>query len=111
MEPEACPRCGTMNPPNAMNCRQCRINLEFAKANPEVAQGLTRDIRTRGTVEEFLPSKRRYFSRVALLLVIVGLVSVIVWGDAALGGFFGSCFRRRARGILDLPPLHNRYHG
>jgi serine/threonine-protein kinase len=26
-----CPRCGALNPPNAMNCRQCRINLEWAR--------------------------------------------------------------------------------
>ena len=27
-----CPKCGTENSGNAMNCKQCRINLEFALA-------------------------------------------------------------------------------
>ncbi len=26
-----CPRCGAANPPNAMDCHQCRINLEWAR--------------------------------------------------------------------------------
>ncbi len=73
-----CPRCGTVNPINAMNCRQCRINLEFARANPEVAQGLTRDLKTANVVAEFLPSKSRYFSRVILFSAIGGLIAVIL---------------------------------
>ncbi len=28
-----CPKCGTTNPDNAMNCQQCRINLKFALEN------------------------------------------------------------------------------
>lgn len=30
-----CPKCGTENPSDAMNCRQCRINLQFALEHPE----------------------------------------------------------------------------
>ena len=30
-----CPKCGYENPDGAMNCKNCRINLEFAIANPE----------------------------------------------------------------------------
>lgn len=30
-----CPKCGTENPPNATNCKNCRINLKFALEHPE----------------------------------------------------------------------------
>jgi len=30
-----CPRCGTENLASTMNCRQCRINLQFALENPQ----------------------------------------------------------------------------
>ena len=88
-----CPRCGTANPANAMNCRQCRINLDFARANPEVAQGLTRDLKTANVVAEFLPSKSRYFSRVILFSAIGGLISVVIvylaFGEVSLGAPLG----------------------
>ena len=30
-----CPKCGKENPDSAMNCTQCRINLQFALDHPE----------------------------------------------------------------------------
>jgi len=35
--PDTCPRCGEINPPNAMNCKGCRINLAWARQ--AIAQG------------------------------------------------------------------------
>jgi hypothetical protein len=29
-----CPVCGNVSPANAMNCKQCGINLQFALQNP-----------------------------------------------------------------------------
>jgi ribosomal protein L40E len=36
-----CPKCGMVNPANAMNCKRCRINLIFALDHPEALQGRT----------------------------------------------------------------------
>lgn len=46
-----CPKCGTENPASAMNCRQCKINLEYALANSEVAKGISQDT-TRPVAQE-----------------------------------------------------------
>lgn len=34
MEKITCPKCGTENLADAVNCKQCRVNLEFALENP-----------------------------------------------------------------------------
>ncbi len=34
-----CPKCGTENSDNAMNCRNCRINLRFALEHPDQIEG------------------------------------------------------------------------
>jgi hypothetical protein len=35
MDTVICPKCGMENPANAMNCRNCRINLRFALEHPD----------------------------------------------------------------------------
>ena len=35
-----CPMCGAENLASAMNCRQCRINLQFALENPQEIERL-----------------------------------------------------------------------
>ena len=56
-----CPKCGTLNRGDAMNCQQCRINLAFALANPAVVKGITpyptTDENVEENVEEFRPTK------------------------------------------------------
>jgi hypothetical protein len=44
MDTITCPKCGTENPANAMNCKKCKVNLKFALANPDVAKGITQSI-------------------------------------------------------------------
>jgi hypothetical protein len=34
-----CPKCGTENLAGVMNCRKCRINLEYAQEHPEQFEG------------------------------------------------------------------------
>lgn len=91
-----CPRCGAENPSGVMNCAQCRINLDFARANPEIAQGLTREIKSENIVAEFLPSRRRYFSRVAIFLAVSALITLpmgyLLFGSVLLGSFVGAAF-------------------
>jgi hypothetical protein len=38
-----CPKCGIENSANAMNCKNCRINLKFALEHPELFQGATQE--------------------------------------------------------------------
>lgn len=35
MDAIVCPKCGTENPGDAMNCKHCKINLRFALEHPE----------------------------------------------------------------------------
>ena len=35
METVTCPKCGKVNPANATNCQNCKVNLAFALANPD----------------------------------------------------------------------------
>ncbi len=37
MDTITCPKCGTINPASATNCKKCRINLKFAVENLEIA--------------------------------------------------------------------------
>jgi hypothetical protein len=43
MESVRCPRCGTENPVQAVNCQSCRINLEFALENPDEIERMIRE--------------------------------------------------------------------
>lgn len=41
MDTIICPKCGTANLPTAMNCRNCRIDLQFALEHPDQLPGAT----------------------------------------------------------------------
>lgn len=43
MEPMICPRCGTENPADTLNCEACRINLQFARENPDEIERLVQE--------------------------------------------------------------------
>lgn len=44
MDTIRCPRCGTENPAQALNCQVCRINLEFALENPAEFESIRPEI-------------------------------------------------------------------
>ena len=54
MENITCPRCGTVNPANAVNCKQCRINLKFALQNPSEVERLKKEEQERLEQQERL---------------------------------------------------------
>ncbi len=43
MDLVVCPKCGTENPANAMNCKNCRINLRFALEHPDEIERTKRE--------------------------------------------------------------------
>lgn len=48
MDYTICPRCGAENPPEALNCATCHINLEFALENPSEVEKLVQEETRRG---------------------------------------------------------------
>ncbi len=38
-----CPKCGTENSANAMNCKECRINLRFALEHPDEIERIQKE--------------------------------------------------------------------
>src|SRR3990170_2758767 len=74
-----CPRCGTENPANAMNCKQCRINLKFALENP----GAIEHYKQREQPAPADPGRRfRLLAYVLTLLLFAG--SVIILGGIVI---------------------------
>ena len=87
-----CPKCGTENPANAMNCQACRINLQFALGHPEEIEHLKQDSGssalppappTLSPQETLPPSTPR--ARRARWIVTIAVVLAIL---AAMGGMF-----------------------
>lgn len=55
-----CPKCGTENPANAMNCKNCRINLNLALEHPDMLESVKQD-----TVQEMGERKEVPFQKKA----------------------------------------------
>jgi hypothetical protein len=110
MDTVTCPRCGTVNPTDAMNCKHCRINLKFARENlVEIERS------ERGTVErEQLNESQRPDERKALaekhrskmirglLLAIAGIVvTAATYSAASEGDTCLICWGAILFGIID----------
>lgn len=81
-----CPRCGTENPPSAMNCMQCRINLQFAQQNPDE---VTRIINEQGR-HSLTPIREFNIGGHVIWLLIVTLISTAIASAlGAVGGYIG----------------------
>jgi len=114
-----CPKCGTENPDSAMNCTQCRINLQFALDHPEELPI--------SSEEEGEPKKgRRSINIPCLITTAILLVMSLVCGWIALrvfiwmGGSLAECYSEyyvqtyldeNGNGIRDTgePPLPRVY--
>jgi hypothetical protein len=93
METIICPKCGTGNPANAMNCRHCRVNLKFALEHAdEVERSKQEAIQTAGeetglpvgaAVEEISRGCWTAF----LILAVIGnpIAALLQWGMARDG--------------------------
>jgi hypothetical protein len=84
-----CPRCGTINSADTMNCTKCRINLNFALENPHVAKGTALPDPEPQIVRIFNPSKFRYFTwmvgELTFATLIIRAISYISSGHISLG--------------------------
>jgi hypothetical protein len=77
MDTIACPKCGTENPPSAMNCSHCRINLRFALDHPEEIQAAKLDAtwpEGESSAQHASPGRRAS----TLARVILGLLSLVI---------------------------------
>ena len=89
-----CPKCGSENAPGAMNCKNCRINLEFAMQHPEqVSASVSKDFETKGGGDLKATSGPASHIMTAPL-VVLGLV---------VGGLFGFLMRPSYPLIGQLP--------
>ena len=66
-----CPKCGTENPAKTMNCKNCRINLEFALANPDALKATDQEP---VQVQDLPPSKG---DRHLAIIVIIPLLTLV----------------------------------
>jgi len=97
MDTIVCPKCGTENPANTMNCKHCRINLQFAiehsgqieSAKFEAAQ------REKDSTQQAVSKGTPHTTALALVLLFVCgilwcfssmLLSPPVFGPCAHGG-------------------------
>jgi hypothetical protein len=76
MDTVFCPKCGTENPANAMNCKHCRINLQFATEHPDQIESA----KLEATLREADSTQRAVTQRAADILARVGrgVLSVVV---------------------------------
>lgn len=97
-----CPKCGTENPANAMNCKNCKINLkyalehleemEFAWEHPDVLER-TKQEAVEGTHEKTMSRKQaRKKKGLTYLLIAVAcfVVYFLMYTAGAEGGAIGA---------------------
>jgi hypothetical protein len=85
IETVTCPKCGTLNRRDTMTCQQCRINLEFALANPAMVKDITPYPMTNENIEEFRPTQARcvlaylrYYVLAYLLIALIGIFTFVL---------------------------------
>jgi len=76
MDAIVCPKCGTVNPANVMNCMLCRINLQFAIEHPEQLEGVKME-RTPNKLNVVSQKHDRKASKLALSSMILGGISLL----------------------------------
>src|SRR3990172_7293095 len=80
MDTIVCPKCGTKNSPDAMNCQHCRINLRFAIAYPEQIGSAnlesTPQITSPGTTSTL--AKVVVIIVMSILALIIGLFGIVI---------------------------------
>lgn len=90
-----CPRCGTINSTDAMNCQKCRINLKFAFENPDLAKGIILPEQAPQVVQEFSSSKFRASAWIIggfAFTLLIGLPLNYVSQGFISWGWLGSVF-------------------
>jgi hypothetical protein len=97
MDTIVCPKCGTENPANTMNCKHCRINLQFAIEHPDQIESTKSDVIQQeiDSKQQTVPNKvNRAIVFALLLLLVCGILwcftsmmlSPPVFGPCAFGG-------------------------
>lgn len=97
MDTIVCPKCGTENPANTMNCKQCRINLQFAVEHPDQIESAKSEVTQQeedSTQQTVSIGANRAIVFALLLLLVCGilwcfssmLLSPPVFGPCAFGG-------------------------
>jgi hypothetical protein len=71
-----CPKCGTENPANTMNCRHCRINLQFAIEHPDQIESAKLEATQRE--EDFTQQAVSQAAPGILARVVLGALSLVV---------------------------------
>lgn len=84
MDTIICPKCGTENPANTMNCRNCRINLQFALEHPDQFGGAKREATQReetpsqqAVSQQLTPEQKKQAQTVALIAFIIAALIVM----------------------------------
>ena len=77
-----CPKCGTENSADALNCKQCRINLKFALEHPEeiehIKQGTQREQVLATTSQQRTERRFRLLAYVLTLLLFAGSITILI---------------------------------
>ena len=70
-----CPKCGTENPANAMNCKHCRINLQFAVEHADQNESAKFEVTQREK-----DSTQQAVSKAATRAIVFALFLLLVCG-------------------------------
>jgi hypothetical protein len=76
MDTIICPKCGTENPAIAMNCKNCRINLQFALEHPEEIERLKLETTPRAETSTQPAVTQRATS--ILVRIVLGALSLVI---------------------------------
>jgi tetratricopeptide (TPR) repeat protein len=113
MDTIICPKCGTANPADAVNCKQCRINLQFALQNPAEIERIKQEEARSAQVPQGLPKfdeLRNYLWKsggygISRTVLIVGpFIGWIILGLPTLAVF--SSLGKRGIGLAYLIPYN-----
>jgi hypothetical protein len=78
MDTIVCPKCGTENPANAMNCRYCGINLQFAIEHPDQIESAEPEV-TQGEEDSTQKAVSRGATSILVFALFLLLVCCVVW--------------------------------
>jgi hypothetical protein len=78
MDAIVCPKCGTENPANTMNCRHCRINLQFAIEHPDQIESAKSEV-TQREEDSTQKAVSQGATRTLVFALLLLLVCCVVW--------------------------------